>query len=333
MMNLGLLLPLLIFLPACISMPATKQTESPMKVPITLLKLKPLKELQIERDGESSFVSSASGIVKVEESFYIIGDDEPGLGVFNGSGMGRFAKLDSKGGFSKLPKKAKFDFEAILYVPEVSSHGGLLAVPSGSKPNRVFGGYVSFLENGDLGDPLKINFQDLYEVLSETINELNIEGAVLTKDRLLMLQRGNGSSHQNAVITLNRAEFVNGLIKDNKITKACLSHVEMVNLGFVSGSPLGFTDGALLDENRMLFLAVAEASEDTYEDGAIKGSVIGIMDIRNYEISRLWKLDTLLKPEGVFVEKKEKFLRVIVVTDADDVNQPSQMLEVLIDNE
>ena len=83
------------------------------------------------------------------------------------------------------------------------SRGALLALESGSKPNRRGGVLWDLDADGALtGDPRRLDLAALYAVLEADIPDLNIEGATVAGDRLLLFQRGNGRAGVNAVIGL-----------------------------------------------------------------------------------------------------------------------------------
>ena len=54
-------------------------------------------------------------------------------------------------------------------------------------------------------DPRRLDLAGLYTMLEADIPDLNIEGATVAGDRLLLFQRGNGRAGVNAVIGLELA--------------------------------------------------------------------------------------------------------------------------------
>ena len=85
--------------------------------------------------------------------------------------------------------------------------GACSALESGSKPNRRGGVLWDLDADGALtGDPRRLDLAALYAVLEADIPDLNIEGATVAGDRLLLFQRGNGRAGINAVIGLDLRE-------------------------------------------------------------------------------------------------------------------------------
>ena len=111
-------------------------------------------------------------------------------------------------------------------------------------------------------------------------SELNIEGAVVRGESLLLFQRGNGAPRAglapvNAVGSLDLSAFVRWLVGDAAPT---LREIRQVDLGESSTVPFGFTDACLIPDGRVAFLAGAEDSPDTYRDGEVVGARFGILD-------------------------------------------------------
>jgi hypothetical protein len=76
------------------------------------------------------------------------------------------------------------------------------------------------------------------------------------------------------------------------------SAIVTVDLGQIAGIPLSFTDGASLPDGSMVFTAVAENTEDTYNDGACLGAAIGIL-AQDGTLRYLDRLDACHKVEGI----------------------------------
>jgi len=255
--------------------------------------LKPLKD---------PFIAAASGLTIIGETFYTVSDDENGIFCFPENGSGSFINvfdgdLPSE---SKARKKMKPDFEAIVALNE----NQLLCLPSGSKPNRIRGAIIQ-----TDGEVSKLEFKNTYERLLTDFPELNIEGAVINEQKLILFQRGNGKLHQNGVITLDLEAFLKDEISDLEIYRPELGHFKEV--------PLSFTDATLHNGN-IFFTAVAERTESTYFDGEYAGAVLGIMNM-NFEILKTFVIDIPSKPEGIAIKDGT----IYFVTDDDDRSKAS----------
>jgi hypothetical protein len=173
-------------------------------------------------------------------------------------------------------KHLKKDLEACLTLPD----GRLVALGSGSTTGRQRIVVMS--------DDLSIRVIDGASLFGHlrargdfSGAELNIEGAAVAAGALHLFQRGNGASREglraiNAIGTVSLEAFVawlDGLGPSPSLVAAC-----EVDLGLLGGVPLGFTDAAALPNGHLAFLAGAEASPDTYSDGVVVGSCIGLVD-------------------------------------------------------
>lgn len=80
-----------------------------------------------------------------------------------------------------------------------------------------------------------------------------------------------------------------------------------------------------MNDDLLVFTASAEASQSTYEDGAILGSVVGTID-RGGEVRRLRTLDRKHKVEGVHGVLDSGVVTMTFVCDQDDPDIPSPLL-------
>ncbi|MEQ1722686.1 MAG: hypothetical protein ABL930_05890 [Pseudobdellovibrio sp.] len=254
---------------------------------------------------------AASGLVKLGDAFYVVADDKLSLFTFSLDDISKQDKLVLFAGH--LPKdhlerkKVKPDLECLAYTPE-----GLLAVPSGSKPNRQMGSFINFRS-----EVRNLDFSQIYKSLNTEFSELNIEGAAFVDSKLILLQRGNGILAQNALIEIDGKDILEDtVIKSERILK-----INKINLGKLQNINLGFTDACYAD-GILFFLAVAEDSNSTYDDGQYVGACIGYIN-KNAEAILLNKLDCPLKPEGLWVEKINLGYKCYIVTDADCTEQLS----------
>lgn len=245
------------------------------------------------------YITAASGIVQKGDRLYVVSDDELGIislrvdlkekatyhNVFKGT-------LPSD---EKLRKIKKPDLECLTIF-----ENSLLLIPSGSKPNRFQGALI----NLDTFNIKELSFMNVFNKLYESIKELNIEGAVIFDDNILLFQRGNGKESKNAVIKLN----LNSFLKD----KSEQVEIKTVNLGAIKGIPQGFTDATIL-KNKIHFLSVSEGSFSTYDDGEFLGASLGVMTFDG-EILSSTPIDLPFKPEGLTFINDELY----VVTDSDN---------------
>lgn len=285
------------------------------------ISLRLMRDLKIEGPRPTG-VKAASGLVKSGNDFYVIADDDLSLFQFNFEGETHLHSVPLvPGALSEDPKtrkRQKPDWEALVQLTLAGSQNIMLAVPSGSTENRMTGAYVQLTSSGQVDKTQKVtlvDFSNLYSKLQKDIPELNIEGACVFKHKLKLFQRGNGASGQNAIIDIDLAGFCSDLALGLQINEKNIISIQNYNLGDLNGFKLDFTDACALDDT-IWFLAVAEASQSTYDDGKYYGAILGCLDLQGQEIAR-YEIDCAVKPEGLWVEGDGQKLNFFIVTDAD----------------
>ena len=147
----------------------------------------------------------------------------------------------------------------------------------------------------DLNEKKKIttnNLADLYAVMQNfgeiKPEEFNIEGVIYNGENWYFLNRGNGISNKNVLLTIDGKNLINEfsiISNDYKLPK-------------IKGVRSSFTDAILVD-NKIYFLATAENTESTYDDGEVLGSIIGRIDLKTMKIDFTKKISTTHKFEGL----------------------------------
>ena len=280
--------------------------------------------------GRPRFISAASGLATAGKWLYVVADDEVHLGVFavNGSTAGQLVRLLP----GKLPhapnkrKARKADFEVLTPLPRFAGfpHGALLALGSGSRPNRRRGVLVALDSSGALhGSPRIIDLSALYLGLEKQLGALNVEGAVVLGQHLCLLNRGHPRKGGSAVVWLRLSAVLGGIASGNAVG-AGRCRVRHYDLGRADGVPLGFTDGAALPGGGIVFTAVAESADDSYVDGPCVGAAVGVLG-PDGELEWLRKLSPVLKVEGIAVRPGSRGREVLLVTDADDATLQARL--------
>jgi hypothetical protein len=297
------------------------------------------------RELASLHLSAASGLVRAGDFTYAIADDEHHLATFTKS-KAKSRKLEPGDLVYLIPgelpagkkkrKAAKPDFEALALLPRFARYpnGALLALGSGSRPNRQTAVLLGLDEKGAItGKPILYDFADFYRCLREHVGELNIEGAVAAGESLRLFQRGNKGT-VNQVVEMDLPPFLAALSAQNPIYLGLALKIRSYDLGRVKGVPLCFTDAAPLDRGRyeggIVFTAVAEDTDNSYDDGQCLASAVGVMRADG-SIAFIERLDAPLKVEGVTARVKGKgekeVIKLRMVTDADDRDVPAMLVK------
>jgi len=299
------------------------------------MRLEKLRDLQLSaapEPGRPTHLSAASGLVRVGSTLYVVADDELHLGAFPVSGTAAGTLIRILDG--DLPdvleerKKLKPDFEALTLLPPFTNypHGALLALGSGSRKRRCRGVLLALDGHGVTSAPVRVlDAARLFETLEKEIQDLNIEGAVVVEDLLLLLHRGNKSHADNAIITFRLQTLLNSIEHDDSLAKGPILAIQHYDLGGIDGIPLCFTDAAALADGRLVFSAVAENTEDNYQDGPCLGAAIGVI-APNGRLQVLHFLDELCKVEGIHAQRDGSSVKLWLVTDADDASVPAALI-------
>ncbi|WP_300567622.1 hypothetical protein [Flavobacterium sp.] len=259
---------------------------------------------------EITGIGSASGIVYKDNSLFIISDNAGFLYEYNiESAVSKQHALISDASENIL-KKNKPDLEAItLKGNELHVFGS----GSTEKRNR------QFIFNIKTQQTSEENLATLYQKIKQTTgisdDELNIEGALFYNDHLHLFQRGNGMNSKNKIIKVNS----NNEVQFQTVTLPKIKHVEAT-----------FTD-AIVVGNKIYFLAAAEDTVSTYEDGEILGSMIGCLDIETLNIDFAYPISNQHKFEGLTLYKdSENEIEFLLCEDNDTEELQSKIYKLTI---
>jgi hypothetical protein len=260
---------------------------------------------------------------------YVISDDEHHLVVFRDrtspGAMLRLFTGELPAG-KKARKRLKPDLETLLWLPplRVSPNQALLALGSGSRPNRSTGVVIPLGEGGEpSADIRSFDLEPLYAPLREALGDINIEGAMLIGEDFVLLNRGVAGRTDNAAVRYPLRALID--VIEGRVSAVKPASIRRYALGHIDAVPLAFTDGAALPDGGWLFTAVAEDTRDSYADGRCSGSAVGVVDAGGALVAT-HRLDRPVKVEGIAVRVEGAGMALCLVTDADDPAQGSQLL-------
>lgn len=212
----------------------------------------------------------------------------------------------------------KPDLEAIATTPD----GRLVAFGSGDRPSSQ----KLWVIDPRTGTTQEINAQPFYEGLKANKSfsgpNLNLEGAVIDGNRLVLFQRGNkpgkdGTPAINAVGEVPLADALAGRAPKS------IENVKAYQLGEIDGVRLTFSDATRGPDGKIYFIASAEGKDK------ILGSAIGYIDENGVA-----RYGLVVGPDGKPAPKKlegiaidPKTGRVIAVDDADS-GDPSEIFDL-----
>lgn len=232
-------------------------------------------------------------------------------------------------------KRHKLDLESCASLPDhCAGPGGVLVVGSGSLPARERMVLVT-TDSAEL-----VSLSALYAALRARPDfagsELNIEGAAVLGETLVLANRGNGAASGDrapvdALITIELAPLMAHL-RGGPVPP--LGAPRPLALGVLDGVRLTLTDLCATPGGTLFFLAAAEASPNVVDDGAVVGTALGRIDddgVRLVQLRDEHDAPLLSKVEGlVWADPDGAGDEVLVVVDRDDPDLPSECLRVRV---
>ena len=256
-------------------------------------------------------IGATSGIIFHNNQLFLIGDNSGFLYKYEIATKKLFKFPILENAQENIIKKDKPDFESITL-----KNNKLHIFGSGSTKKRDLK-VIFDLDNNNFEDK---DLSNLYDKLKQNKDfnnsDLNIEGAFYQNDNLYLFNRGNGDSSLNGIFIYNK-EFDNAIFK--KISLPIINNIES-----------SFTDAIFL-ENKIYFLACAENTSNTYDDGEIYGSVLGIIDFETFEISTTIQITDNQKFEGLTLfSKSNNEINFLLCEDNDTEELVSKIYQLTL---
>ncbi|QIH38310.1 hypothetical protein G7A72_05635 [Flavobacterium sp. Sr18] len=238
-------------------------------------------------------IGSASGLIYKDNSLLIIGDNSGFLYEYqmDSKNLKRHPLLENP--TENTLKKDKADFEAITHFGDSLYVFGSGSTEKRNKMIQVNATDKEIIATNDLSDLYAV-MQNFGAIKPE---DFNLEGAIYNGESWFLLNRGNGSSNKNVLFTIEGKNLTNDF--------AILSNE--YKLPKIKGVRSSFTDAILVGDS-IYFLATAEDTESTYDDGEVLGSLIGSINLKTMKIDFTQKISSTHKFEGLtlYANSKEK---------------------------
>jgi hypothetical protein len=265
-----------------------------------------MQKFQLELLFHIIGIGSASGLLFNGSSLYLISDNSNILYNYN-INTKILDKTTLVTGANPLvenmAKKDKPDFEAITV-----NGDELYLFGSGSTNKRNTIAHINIKTKEVL--PV-IDATDLYLAMQDfsgiNADNFNIEAAVNDGDTWYLFNRGNGPKGQNGVFTLT------GNMADTSFQIL----YNPVKLPKINGAKSSFTDAVKVG-NKLYFLAAAEKSDSTYDDGEVAGTLIGYIDIEKMKVKNTHVISFKNKFEGLTLyNETAKTIEFLLCEDTD----------------
>lgn len=243
---------------------------------------------------EDSRIGSASSLLNIDGIIFLCCDDQ--YGIYQNDKLPEWNYL-SWSEAPQLPtdkielKKVKPDFEVLI---GPINNEEILLMPSGSKENRS----IALLYNINMSKFIKKDLRSFFNALREKIEFINIEGGVIYKDTIILLNRGVQKNLSSMVI----------------LQKETMEILKIIPLNFGEINSINLHGSELCIYNDFIYaLAVGENSDNSYDDGEIAGSGLFKFSLNTFELVEHWIFDLKAKTEGLCRFNNEW----LVVTDPD----------------
>jgi hypothetical protein len=279
------------------------------------MRLSHIRNLDVETalaSGES-FLSAASGLVRVDDLLCVVADDDLHLACFQGDAPGTLIRLlaGELPRDAKARKKVKPDFEILIAL----GANRLLAMGSGSTDRRMRAVIIGEMHVTPIG------LTPLFAAIAPLVPEINLEGALVDGDRLLLFNRGNIAAPATHIIETSLSAVLAGGAGDVRL-------IRTLPLPELQGVPLTVTDACTLDDGHILLSVVAEATDNSYADGALAGAAFVLMNAA-FDVVAINTIDPPVKVEGIAAQRTPDGIDILCVTDADDPDQPAGLYGAL----
>ena len=244
-------------------------------------------------------IGSASGLIYYQNVLFIISDNSTFLYqyVINKKLVLKFPLVDNPQ--ENIPKKNKLDLEALTHFGNQ-----IFIFGSGSTAQRNTMFSLNLETDALQKNDLSVLYDFLRKLASLNEDELNIEGAICANKTMLLFQRGNGKNCKNGIF----------IVPD---TTSLSKQYVAIKLPKIKNVEVSFTDAILVDQF-IYFLATAEDTVSTYEDGEILGSLIGKMKSDTFEIIETQIISNTQKFEGITLyENNDTEIHFLLCEDND----------------
>ncbi len=234
-------------------------------------------------------IGSASGLLYQNNSVIVIGDNSTFLYEYlmDSKKVLKYPLIENPQ--ENIIKKLKPDFEAIAHFENSMYIFGSGSTQNRNKMIQVDATTKQVMATTDLSD-LYLGMESFGEIKPE---DFNIEGAIFNGTTWFLFNRGNGISNKNTVFTIEGATLTGQIrILSNDY-----------NLPKIKEVSTSFTD-AILVGGKIYFLATAEDTTSTYDDGEVLGSIIGRINVKTMEIESTKQISNTHKFEGITLFKK-----------------------------
>jgi hypothetical protein len=262
-------------------------------------------------------IGSASGLVFNHGNLYLISDNSTYLYEYQMDST-QLNKIQlTENAADNIAKKLKPDFEAIAHNDSYYFLFGSGSTENRNKMIQMDAKTKEVIKTFDLS----FLYESMRSFAEMEADDFNLEGAIYDDGTWYFFNRGNGKNKRNVVFTVtgeNLEDDYRILINEYKLPK-------------IKGVRASFTDAIIIDDS-IYFLATAENTESTYNDGEVVGSLIGRIDSNTMKIEFTKKITDTNKFEGLtFYKKTRSTIEFLLCEDNDTEQLESSIYNLTLD--
>ncbi len=234
-------------------------------------------------------LGSASGLLYSNNILLAIGDNSSFLYEYNFTNKQLQKHPIVENASENIIKKLKPDFEAITQYGD-----NIYIFGSGSTENRNIMIQLDAITKKPIAtNDLSALYQTMQSFGEIKPSDFNLEGAIYDGTNWYLFNRGNGKKSKNAIFTIG----------GNNLTDDFSVIYNKIKLPKIKGIETTFTDAVWVN-NKIYFLATAEDTQSTYDDGEVVGSIIGSINPETMKVEFTKKITKTAKLEGITVYEK-----------------------------
>lgn len=251
-------------------------------------------------------IGSASGLVFNHGNLYLISDNSTYLYEYKMDST-QLNKIQlTENAADNIAKKLKPDFEAIAHNESYYFLFGSGSTENRNKMIQMDAKTKEVIKTFDLS----FLYESMRSFAEMEADDFNLEGAIYNDGTWYLFNRGNGKNIRNVVFTItgeNLEDDFRIMVNEYKLPK-------------IKGVRASFTDAVIIDD-KIYFLATAENTDSTYNDGEVVGSLIGRIDSNTMKIDFTKKITDTNKFEGLTFYKKTRSTIEFLLCEDNDTEQ------------
>ena len=264
-------------------------------------------------------ISTASGLFYNENKLHLIADDSSYFYHYDipSKQLSKTALNENDEAAENIDKAIKLDLESIT-----SDGINYYIFGSGSAKNRTDLYEVNMEYNKTLShNQLDLLYDSMKSFANIDDRDFNIEGVVFDNETWYFFNRGNGPQQKNGIFIVTGESIIDNFrimffpIKLPKINKTTSN----------------FSDAVLVNDD-IYFLATAEDTNSTYNDGKVEGSLIGKLNKKKMKVEKTKIISTSEKFEGLTVYRNSNDkITFLLCTDPDNPNLSTSIYELNVE--